>query len=81
MLFVFVCQKQMSRKKLIAGISLLVLTGIAIYLLRRHKKNAGQKRRSYATSNGAANKPSKTSFGGVQVAPPIRTDRSKLSGY
>jgi len=39
MLFVFVCQKQMSRKKLIAGISLLALTGIAIYLLRRHKKN------------------------------------------
>jgi hypothetical protein len=40
MLFVFISpKKQMSRKQIIAGISLLTLAGIIIYLKRRHRTN------------------------------------------
>jgi GTP cyclohydrolase II len=38
MLFVFISlKKQMSRKKIIAGISLLALAGVIIYLRRRRR--------------------------------------------
>jgi len=39
MLFVFYSVKKMNRKRIIAGISLLALAGIILYVRRRHRAN------------------------------------------